>query len=315
MEKAPSQWGEMPFCPEHFLRIHQSSNTFVYYNGYKRQERKLAASRNILFNKEHFIANFLDRTAKAESNRISHETSEDALSWNVFGEIYKKDKLKKVAELFTSRKFKNQPVLYLWGIRISFQEGGEEFPSLEKARSVFEEDLTTKFVTEPDVILHVPNEALILIEAKFTSKNPEAKENQQGDIAGEKPKSKSGLIKRYNPAFLKSNDFNPESVKSNFLSQIYRNLIFASYMAGELGVDWYFCNLIAEKLAKKNDHSTSQKVERFFKEIINEKFRLRATICTWENIYREIIEQDEGLCELKEYMKNKTANLEKAFDI
>jgi len=31
--KAESQWGEMPYCPVHRIRIHAGTRTFVYYNG------------------------------------------------------------------------------------------------------------------------------------------------------------------------------------------------------------------------------------------------------------------------------------------
>lgn len=33
LQKVHSQWGPMPFCSSHGLRIHCSSKKFVYYNG------------------------------------------------------------------------------------------------------------------------------------------------------------------------------------------------------------------------------------------------------------------------------------------
>jgi len=190
-----------------------------------------------------------------------------------------------------------------------------EFPSLKKAKCVFEKDLTTKFVTEPDIILYIPTEALILVEAKLTSSNPVATTDKERDVDGEKPKSKFGLIKRYNSGYLKTHDFEPEKFNGTFFSQIYRNLIFASYMADDIGVEWHFCNLISQKQIKKSAASMIERVEEFYKGIIIKELQNRATICSWEKIFKNIIENDDSLNDLNEYMKYKTANLEKAFDI
>ena len=82
-----SQWGELPYCPEHRLRLHNSSCTFVYHHGPDRESKREAALRNILFEREYFGEHILGNAAKAESHRIAHETSEDAVTWNVFSRL------------------------------------------------------------------------------------------------------------------------------------------------------------------------------------------------------------------------------------
>jgi len=313
LKTAPSQWGDMPFCPLHLIRIH--NETFVYYNGPTRAEKKLAALRNILFNKTIFAESFLDKTNKAESHRICHETSEDALTWNVFTEILVNGYLDEVAKLITKKKSIRGAQLVLWGQSIDCKNPPSVFELLEEARSVFEGDLTTRFLTEPDIIIHVPGEAIIGIEAKFTSTNPVATSDIGKDEEGDKPKNREGLIKRYNPNFLKNNEFHPDTYKGQFLSQIYRNLIFVSHMATLSSSEWYFCNLISEKQMLKKDQHGFQNVENFYKGIIAEEKAKHASILTWEKIYESVIQPEAKMKKLALYMRGKTANLEKAFNI
>ena len=103
LDTAPSRWGPMPYCPVHGLRIHASSRTFVYYNGAKREAEIAAALRNIRFNAPYFEAHILGNSFKAETDRISHETSEDALTWNVFSEIASRRRLSRVVDALTGQ--------------------------------------------------------------------------------------------------------------------------------------------------------------------------------------------------------------------
>jgi hypothetical protein len=313
LQTAPSQWGDMPFCPLHFIRIHKE--TFVYYNGSSREEKKTAALRNIRFNKKIFAESFLDKTNKAESHRICHETSEDALTWNVFTEILVNGYLDEVAKLITQRKNIKGSKLILWGQSIDCKNPPSVFEPLEKARSLFEGDLTTRFLTEPDVIIYVHGEVVIGIEAKFTSTNPIATNDITKDEEGDKPKSREGLIKRYNPHYLKNKEFHPETYKGQFLSQIYRNLIFASHMAISTNTEWYFCNLISEKQMLKKDKLSFQNIEAFYKGIIADEKAKHASLLTWEKIYESVIQSETKMEKLASYMIEKTANLERAFNL
>lgn len=313
LKTAPSQWGDMPFCPLHLIRIHK--DTFVYYNGPTKAEKKLAALRNIVFNKTIFAESFLDKTNKAESHRICHETSEDALTWNVFTEILVRGYLDELAELITKKKNIRGAQLVLWGQSIDCKNPPSLFKLLEKTRSVFEGDLTTRFLTEPDIIIYVPGESIIGIEAKFTSTNPVATRDIGKDKEGDKPKSREGLIKRYNPMLLKTNEFHPDTYKGQFLSQIYRNLIFLSHMAILSNSEWYFSNLVSEQQMLIKDQHGFQNVENFYKGIIREEKAKHASTLTWEQIYESVIQPEANMKDLALYMSGKTANLKKAFNI
>ena len=81
LEEAPSQWGRMPFCPEHGLRFHPSSGKFVFYNGHTLTERLQATLRNVIFETGFFERYVYGSPHKAERHRFCFETSEDALTW------------------------------------------------------------------------------------------------------------------------------------------------------------------------------------------------------------------------------------------
>ena len=116
--KAGSEWGEMPYCPEHRIRIHGGTRTFVYYNGPDEESKRSAALRNILFERDYFTKHVLGNAAKAETHRICHETSEDALTWNVFSRLARGGFLAHLLSTFTRLTLKDEPELYLWGLGV-----------------------------------------------------------------------------------------------------------------------------------------------------------------------------------------------------
>src|SRR5438105_4929483 len=84
---------QLPYCCEHGLRLH--SKTFVYWNGPTRADQ--ARLRNFRFQPELAREVILNSSQKAESHRLGHEMSEDALSWNVFVAIAAAEKLRVAA--------------------------------------------------------------------------------------------------------------------------------------------------------------------------------------------------------------------------
>lgn len=109
--KADSQWGEMPYCPVHCIRIHAGTRTFVYYNGPDENSKRTAALRNILFERDFFKEHILGNAAKAETHRICHETSEDALTWNVFSRLASGGLLPTLLSKLTHSSLNNEPEL------------------------------------------------------------------------------------------------------------------------------------------------------------------------------------------------------------
>lgn len=315
MQTAPSQWGEMPYCPKHGIRIHPSTNTFVYYNGDDRTSKRTAALRNIKFNKEFFSKYVLGNAYKAESHRICHETSEDALTWNVFSEILSRGLLEELVRELVGIEVID-PKLILWGLEIDLKSKfANKFAPLNHARKVFEPGVT-RFFTEPDIIIHAEGKQLILIEAKFTSGNTIAKTNYSNDSIGEKPKTKEGIIERYSEKLLPKGSILPDKHHGAFYSQLYRNLVFAIHMANELCVEWHLCNLISEKQVSKHLRSKEYlDPTSFLHSVLPINRRNRFHRISWEDIYRKIIRRHSELSLLNNYMFYKSANSEKAFNI
>jgi len=77
-----------------------------------------AAMRNIVFERHHFETHFLGNPAKAETHRICHENSEDALTWNVFARLARARALAKVLSTLSTVSVGSEPELYLWGLRV-----------------------------------------------------------------------------------------------------------------------------------------------------------------------------------------------------
>lgn len=244
--EADSQWRKMPYCPVHGIRIH--SKTFAYYNGPARKLQRDATLRNILFERDYFKEHILDNAAKAETNRICHENSEDALTWNVFCRLARGGFLSALLSTLTQSALTDEPELYTWGLNVRLDDSSAPalFPALKCARDTFEQGIR-RFLTEPDIMLYVPGQVLILLEAKFTSGNTIAKASATDDIAGEKPKSREGILQRYAPAALPPGALLTPSSSEPFYSQLYRNLVFAIYMAKKLGVKWGLVNLVCER--------------------------------------------------------------------
>jgi len=314
IQTAPSQWGEMPFCPVHKIRIHPSTNTFVYYNGTDPTSKKQAALRNIQFNKKFFSDCIIGNAYKAESHRICHETSEDAVTWNVFSELLRTSRLGKVLKTLTG--IESEKVrLILWGLEVDLKGNSmHEFKPLNSAREVFESDIR-QFLTEPDIMLYVKDIALVLIEAKFTSGNTIARQNGS-ESPGEKPSTKQGIISRYSYRSHPGDSVYPEKCQGPFYSQLYRNLIFAIHMANSLGVKWHLCNLLSRKqveLSKKPRDTSTPKA--FFNAILPEARRSSFHLAYWEDIYNEVVDNQPELTTLEQYLLFKSAKCKKAFKI
>jgi hypothetical protein len=314
LDAAPSRWGWMPYCPVHALRIHTGSRTFVYYNGAERNDKRTAALRNIRFHAAYFAAHILHNSFKAETARISHETSEDALTWNVFSEMASNQRLSQVVAALTGRRIETEPELYLWGLKVALDNGSSEFQPLLRAREVFEPDIQ-RFMTEPDVILYVPGQLIVVIEAKFTSGNPLANTDSTKDHEGKKPDSIQGLLARYEPARLTSVELNVAGASLPFFAQLYRNLVFAIHMAEQLNVQWYVVNLVSKHQFADNCSQEFADPRHFFRSILPSEFEGRFRFESWESLYETCVKDGRELTSLKEYLTRKTAYARKALGL
>jgi hypothetical protein len=315
--KAASQWGELPYCPAHRIRIHAGTRTFVYYNGPDAASKRDAALRNILFATQYFRDNILGNSTKAETHRICHETSEDALSWNVFASLATAGVLPALMSRLSQVNVTSEPELYLWGLRIAFGESSApvQFQPLANARLTFEKGIS-RFLTEPDIMLYVPGQLLVLVEAKFTSGNTLALSSATHDLLDEKPKSREGILQRYSPTKLPSGALLAPSSSGPFYSQLYRNLVFAIHMADQLGVRWGVVSLVGEKQRQqKGSEDEFQDPSRFIQGLLPEDSRDQFQCYSWERLYADHVAKATGLNQLGEYMYNKSANGDRAFAV
>lgn len=305
------------YCPVHDLRIHGSSHTFAYYNGADAESQRTAALRNIVFEPETFGSCFLGNAAKAETHRICHENSEDALTWNVFARLARAGALGEVVATFTDMSVDVEPELILWGLKVSLDDRSVPpmFPALTEAREIYEKGIK-KFLTEPDIILYVPGKVLVLVEAKFTSGNTLALTDARKDIGGEKPKSQEGIKQRYSAASLPHGAMLDSVPAGPFYSQLYRNLVFAIHMAAQLDVPWRLVNLVSEEQIRRHGRTDAYgDPTSFIQGILPEATRDCFRVATWEQLYTEHVAGKSELQDLAAYMVNKSASRAKAFAV
>jgi hypothetical protein len=318
----------LPYCRIHAIRLHPNpeSPTFVYYNGEGVEDTKRARLRNIRFHTEFVRTHVLDNPQKVETHRLGHETSEDALSWNVFVPLLQAGRLGVTLQYFSRSRLaasSTPPELYLWGSRIDLEAATfKEYPPLLAARTQFGED-NIRFPTEPDIML-ITDRVVMCIEAKLTSGNPLALKGAKTE-PGVKPKTPEGLIKRY------FDDTWPEAqryidrrtlAESTLHSQLFRNIIFAAWMAEQQGKDWQVVNLTSSTQWSRRQQISTTKSHYDFHDptksitgYLRREFQDHFTFYTWEELYREVVRDPPGLEELTAYLHGKTAHLQRAFDI
>lgn len=308
----------VPFCPEHGLTIH--SGGFVYYNGNTEEGCISAIKRNLMFHADYYISGFFRKNNKIESGRLCYESSEDAVSYNVFTELLSsKSALKQVVELISGKSYSGDVDLYLWGNKINIDKcTTHAYEPLEIVRNKLEYDIK-HFKTEPDIMLVVPNNVVICIEAKFGGKNPLSHDKEIKE--GEKPKNIASLVERYcrNNMFMNMNEvFNYESqLPKSLHEQIFRNIVFAASMAKLEGArDWYVANLRSQHIINiKRGKPESKPVMRDVCSILNGTHKRRFKHLTWEDIYAHVIKDEPHLNDLRWYLKNKSYACSRAFNI
>jgi hypothetical protein len=275
--------GQEPcFCPKHGISV-STKPTYIYRD----------AERNFIIGRD-----ILKSVSKVERWRLGFETSEDAVSWNVFVGLYTLEGLSEAFETLTGVVPLREPELYLWGNRIGFN--CTPWPDLHRVRAVLEKG--TAIPTEPDIMLRVPGQAVVLIEAKFGSPN--------SNLSKKKGRFGSAMefLKRYRCKEGATDPLNrkwiSEQRDERILEQLCRNVIFAHWLAS-VSEQPFVVNLVTRKA--RND-------EQLFRQHLGEnvvRFRVR----TWEDICGFSAIQSQQATVLRRYLENKTLNLLPAFDL
>jgi hypothetical protein len=275
--------GQQPcFCPAHGISM-STKPTYIYKD----------KTRNFIIGKD-----IPRRMSKVENWRLGFETSEDAVSWNVFASLYVLEGLAEAFEKLTGTKPMGRPELYLWGSRI----GAECNPwtSLNEVRAKLEEGLAIP--TEPDIVLRVPGQAIVLIEAKFGSSNPRlaSKKRCFGSVTEflNRYRCKEGAADPLNRKWIS------EQEDGQILEQLCRNAVFAHWLASEREQP-FVINLV--RRAAQND-------EQLFRQHLAED-NVQFDVRRWEDLYGLSVIQNEKASVLRRYLKDKTLNLDPAFDL
>lgn len=310
LDRVPYRKTHLPFCGTHGLRLH--ANTFVYFNGVTSPlDGRL---RNFVIQRDAAVRIALAQGKKVESHRLGYEMSEDALSWNVFVGLAEAGKLRQAVYVLTGKEVRREPKLYLWGQLIDLATGAlSAYAPLTEVRHRLERDIR-QFKTEPDIMLISEGELTVCIEAKFGSGNPIAHDKEIKP--GEKPVRPGELIERY---YEKAGPQTKQSIvvpdiKGTFHSQLFRNVIFASEMAG--GTQWHVVNLVStsqlgedpKSLAYSYKDPTKQ-VRAYLRPGLEDNFTYRS----WEGLYRDLVHTDADLSSVRRYMKSKSAHFAQAF--
>lgn len=261
-------------CPKHNIVI--STTSFEYQSELD----------NLLW-KDHEDIILLNqiKTVKRES-RIDRDTSEDAVTWNMF-RIIEKNNL--ICD-FLGKKFnvieKNPEIIY-WSYSQS-QNG--LWGKLKEAREEFE--LRPSKGSEPDIII-VGKNSLIIIEAKLTATN---------EIQCKKPRVENKYVNGGNRWWdhVFCSDFKTIAI-INRKYELLRFWLIGTWMAHKLNLDFYLVNLV---LTEKEED-----IESVFKQHIKEDKRRKFMRITWEEIYHYISNSNlssENKKIMKNYFMNKT---------
>jgi hypothetical protein len=220
-------------------------------------------------------------------------SSEDALSWNIFV-----GGLAELAKLLSGRESAGEPELYLWGNHVN----GARPEFWQRLRRVQRElDRGKAVATEPDVILRVPDDVIIVIEAKFGSPDSlfEKKEKRVGPVAD--------YLQRYTGKVGAADPLSREWIyaqHAGILEQLCRNAIYTHWLA-DRGERQVLVNLVRADWE-------ADVMTRFCNHLVPGTVEFRRV--TWEDIFSlPALYLSTAAEVLKLYVHNKTLRLQKAF--
>lgn len=281
-------------CPDHKIQI--TPSTFIY---------KSPIDNLLWLEIEDKV--LLDNIAvvKRES-RMENENSEDALTWNVFRYLDKKDLLSNILSQISNNNHKIIDIIY-WSYSV---KENKLWPSLKDARSEFGELINKG--SEPDIII-VTDKTLFFIEAKFFSSNNTSGSGKTLKNRINNPKKYvSGGNKQFDKIFIK--DYKTIVLDKKY--ELMRFWILGSWIAENLNLNFELINLVLEK--------RESNIETDFGKHLRLNPNNNFSRYTWESIYSLIMSHnnhDSDSSLILDYYKYKAAGynnkgqLKKAFSI
>jgi hypothetical protein len=240
------------------------------------------------------IAEAIDgRWGKAETGRLGNETSEDALTWNVFRSLQEAGCLGVAARVLVDTEAAAEPELYLWGHRLTL-ERAESWTELQAVRDELEPGLAQQ--TEPDAGLHIEGWGWVLIEAKFGS----------GTDVYDDPARVESWLERYSAAC--PGVFADEAIRAVKLREFPQQLLRTIAVAHKLKGQGERATVVA--LVREHDPTD---IERWVGRCLAETSDVSFRRATWEGLYRALDPDRSSLEQLRLYMENKSYGLRQAF--
>jgi len=280
-------------CPKHNIYI--SPSTFEYQSELD----------NLLW-KDKADLDLLKRIrAVKRERRIVRDNSEDAVTWNVFRFLERNNLVEMVLSSIIGVTLKSSEVIY-WSYN---QKENSSWSELNKARKEFGEKIQRS--SEPDVIIKTDT-TLFFIEAKLTSGNETRNETNLRNTSNSK-KHETGGDNWFSKVF--KSDYKTVAIDEEKY-ELLRFWLLGTWMAKEQGLNFYLVNLVLSEREKD--------IEAIFKRHLNENQGMKFIQITWEEVYRQILNNDLSVVDkdtIIKYFKNKTigyggnGKLQRAFSI
>ena len=233
------------------------------------------------------------RWGNPEATRFGNESSEGALTWNVFRSLQEANRLGVAAGALAGFEPTTEPELFFWGRRITIA-AATVWDDLAATLAKLEPDPTQH--VEPDVCLHVPGFGWIVIEASFGS----------GSDAFDDPARVDAFLELYATAC--PGLFAEETIRKTRLRDIPPLLLRTIAVAHSLRAAGEPALVVA--LVRESDTAD---VERRIGRCLADTADVRFRRVTWEALYRALDPADPALGLLRQYLEEKSFGLRPAF--
>ncbi len=233
------------------------------------------------------------RWGNSEATRFGNESSEGALTWNVFRSLQEAGRLGVVARALTGFEPTAEPELFYWGQHIAL-DAATAWDELVTTLARLEPEVTSH--VEPDVCLHVPDFGWIVIEASFGSSSD----------AFDDPARVEEFLELYAAAC--PGLFDEERLRTTRLRDVPPLLLRTIAVASSLRAEGERAVVIA--LVRESDTAdVERRIDRCLAETADVGFRR----VTWESLYRALDPADPVLEPLRRYLEAKSFGLRPAF--
>lgn len=233
------------------------------------------------------------RWGNPEATRFGNESSEGALTWNVFRSLQEAGRLGVAAGTLGGFDPAAEPELFFWSRHITLGAAGV-WDELATTLARLEPDATQH--VEPDVCLHAPGLGWIVIEASFGPSS-----DAFDDAAGVEE-----FLGRYAAAC--PGLFDEERIRTTRLRDVPPLLLRTLAIAHSLRADGEQAVVVA--LVRERDTAdVERRVDRCLTGTADVGFRR----ITWETLYRALDPADPVLGPLRDYLEEKSFGLRPAF--